>query len=304
MKGIYRKIVNGIMRRYRWLVVHPKARRAFQDLTILDSFASIQYIIDHRCSVSRFGDGELSYFWGMQVGFQNCDAKLVERLRHVLSVTDAPNHVVGLPYFLKNVDGTVGITRTFWGDFVCKYGKRLRSCLSEGRTYVDTQISRFYIEYHDYERSTRQLNMLRKIWDNRDVVIIEGTQSRTGVGNDLYDNTKSLHRILGYSTNGFSHYDEMLQAITSHVNPKEGNLILLSYGPTATILAYDLAKLGYQAIDIGHLDIEYEWYLNADTDKGSIKGKYTNEAGGGNRVEECLDERYLSQIICDITKEE
>ncbi len=299
---LYNRILNGITRRYRWLFVHPKARRQFQKLKILDSFESIQYIIDHRCSVSRYGDGELGLLLGQGIGFQNADKNLGERLIHVLQANDAPNHIVGVPYYLKNVDGTVGVTRTFWGDFVCKYGKLLRPYLSEKRTYVDTQISRFYIEYHDYDRSTRQLNLLKKIWDGRDVVIVEGTQSRTGVGNDLYDNAKSLQRILGYSTNGFSHYDEMLKAINSHVSPKDGKLILLSYGPTATILAYDLAKLGYQAVDIGHLDIEYEWYLNADTKKGIIKGKYTNEANDGSFVEECHDEKYLSQIFCDITK--
>ena len=85
--------------------------------------------------------------------------------------------------------------------------------------------------------------------------------------------------------------------------PEEGKLIILSYGPTATILAYDLAKLGYQAVDIGHLDIEYEWYQRGDKNGGVVKGKYTNEAMGGNNVEECTDEKYLSQIICDITKE-
>lgn len=26
------------------------------------------------------------------------------------------------------------------------------------------------------------------------------------------------------------------------------------------MLSYELAKLGYQAIDLGHLDIEYEWF--------------------------------------------
>lgn len=299
---LYNRILGGIMRRYRWLVVHPKARRQFQKLKILDSFESIQYIIDHRCSVSRYGDGELSFFWGIKEGYQEVDEKLVVQLKQVLQANDAPNHIVGVPYYLKNVDGTVGVTRTFWGDFVCKYGKLLLPYLSDKRIYVDTQISRFYIEYHDRDRSTRQLNLLKKIWDGRDVVIVEGAQSRTGVGNDLYDNAKSLQRILGYSTNAFSHYDEMLQAIISHVSPKEGKLILLSYGPTATILAYDLAKLGYQAVDIGHLDIEYEWYLNAETKKGFIKGKYTNEAKDGSLVEECLDERYLSQIVCDITK--
>lgn len=302
MVNLYNRIVGGIVRRYRCFFVHPHARRQFQKFNILDSFESIRYIIDHRCSVSRYGDGELSFFWGIKEGYQEVDEKLVAKLKHVLQANDAPNHVVGVPYYLKNVDGTVGLTRNFWGDFVCKYGKYLRPFLSEDRTYIDTQISRFYIEYHDRDRSTRQLNLLKKIWDNRDVVIVEGAQSRTGVGNDLYDNAKSLQRILGHSTNAFSHYGEMLEAIKAHVKPEEGKLILLSYGPTATILAYDLAKLGYQAVDIGHLDIEYEWYRQGDINGGVVKGKYTNEAKGGNEVEECTDDHYLSQIICDITK--
>lgn len=296
------KIINALIRRYRWYVADPLARRPFQNLKIMDSFESIQYIIDHRCSISRYGDGELSFFWGVKEGYQVVDEKLIAGLKHVLQATDAPNHIVGIPYYVKNVDGTVKITRTFWGDFMRKYGKRLRPFFSDKRTYIDTQISRFYIEYYDRDRSTRQLQMLKQIWEGRDVVIVEGNQSRTGVGNDLYSNTKSLHRILGYSTNGFSHYDDMLKAITTHVDPKDDKLILLSYGPTATILAYDLAKLGYQAVDIGHLDIEYEWYQRGDVNGGVVKGKYTNEAMGGNNVEECADEKYLSQIICDITK--
>lgn len=296
------KIINALIRRYRWYVADPLARRPFQNLKIMDSFESIQYIIGHRCSISRYGDGELSFFWGVKEGYQVVDEKLIAGLKHVLQATDAPNHIVGIPYYVKNVDGTVKITRTFWGNFMRKYGKRLRPFFSDKRTYIDTQISRFYIEYYDRDRSTRQLQMLKQIWEGRDVVIVEGNQSRTGVGNDLYSNANSLHRILGYSTNGFSHYDDMLKAITTHVDPKDDKLILLSYGPTATILAYDLAKLGYQAVDIGHLDIEYEWYQRGDVNGGVVKGKYTNEAMGGNNVEECADEKYLSQIICDITK--
>lgn len=296
------RIYDALVRRYRWLVVHPLARRQFQSLHILDSFESIKYIIDHQCSVSRYGDGELSFFWGVKEGYQDVDDRLVTELKHVLQSTDAPNHVVGIPYYLKNVDGTVKVTRTFWGDFVCKFGKHLRPYLDDNCTYIDTQISRFYIEYHDRERSTQQLNLLKKIWDGRDVVIVEGAQSRTGVGNDLYDNAKSLQRILGYSKNAFSHYDEMLRAITLHVKPEEKKLILLSYGPTATILAYDLAKLGYQAVDIGHLDIEYEWYRRGTGHGGKVEGKYTNEAKDGELVSECRDVKYLSQIICDITR--
>lgn len=32
--------------------------------------------------------------------------------------------------------------------------------------------------------------------------------------------------------------------------------------PTATVLAYDLAVQGFQAVDINHVDVEYEWFLS------------------------------------------
>lgn len=68
---------------------------------------------------------------------------------------------------------------------------------------------------------------------------------------------------------------------------------------TATVLAYDLAKEGYQAIDIGHIDIEYEWYKRASLKKIAIPGKYTNEAcdGKGTRYGELNDSTYQKQII-------
>ena len=128
---------------------------------------------------------------------------------------------------------------------------------------------------------------------------MEGNQSRTGIGNDLYNNAKSIKRIVGYATDAFSHYDEMLKAVVANVT--KDKLILLSYGPTATILAYDLAKLGYQAIDLGHLDIEYEWFKMGAISNVAIRGKFTNEAEGGRSVKSDYDEGYLQQIILDIT---
>ena len=107
------KIIDALIRRYRWYIADPLARRPFQNLKIMDSFESIQYIIDHRCSISRYGDGELALIWGERIGFQEVNEKLVKALKHVLQATDAPNHIVGIPYYLKNVDGTVKITRTF-----------------------------------------------------------------------------------------------------------------------------------------------------------------------------------------------
>jgi len=71
-------------------------------------------------------------------------------------------------------------------------------------------------------------------------------------------------------------------------------LVLLAVGPTATVLAADLSSKGYQAIDIGHIDIEYEWYLHHATHKVPIKNKFVNEAGAGRGVGDINDAKYLS----------
>ena len=68
---------------------------------------------------------------------------------------------------------------------------------------------------------------------------------------------------------------------------------------TATVLAWELA--GDWAIDIGHIDIEYEWFLRNASDKIKIEGKYVNEVlGGKSNIADCKDEEYKSQIICKI----
>lgn len=41
--------------------------------------------------------------------------------------------------------------------------------------------------------------------------------------------------------------------------------MIVVLGPTATVLAYDLAKAGYQALDIGHLGKAYDWLKRKET---------------------------------------
>ena len=57
-------------------------------------------------------------------------------------------------------------------------------------------------------------------------------------------------------------------------------------------VCYDLHKMGYQAIDIGHIDIEYEWFLQGATEKVKIDNKYTYEANGRVIKDIFNDEKY------------
>ena len=66
-------------------------------------------------------------------------------------------------------------------------------------------------------------------------------------------------------------------------------------------MAYDLYKLGYQSIDIGHLDIEYEWFLRNSTTKLQIENKFVNEAEGKrHNFTKVKDKNYYKQIVAEI----
>jgi len=108
-------------------------------------------------------------------------------------------------------------------------------------------------------------------------LVVEGENTRFGLGNELLSLAKKVKRILCPPKNAYKIYNKILERIK--LENKE-QLILLALGPTATILAYDLAKEGYQAVDIGHMDIEYEWYLRKADRKIDIENKAVNEVSG------------------------
>ena len=136
---------------------------------------------------------------------------------------------------------------------------------------------------------------LKKIWNNREIIIIEGQYTKLGIGNNLFDNCKSIGRIICPATNAFDKYDEIVKEIRKQSKDK---LILMSLGPTATVLAYDMSKEGYQCIDTGHVDIEYMWFLNSAKNKEEVEGKFVNEVS--SKVESIMDEKYTNQIIARV----
>ena len=136
---------------------------------------------------------------------------------------------------------------------------------------------------------------IKRLWQNRNLIIVEGEYSRLGVGNDLFDNCVSIRRILCPSKNAFGSYSAIYQAVAKHASRTD--LIIIALGMTATVLAYDLSENGFQAIDIGHIDIEYEWFRRGATQKVAIENKYTNEADKNLPLCESSDAIYLSQII-------
>lgn len=284
--------------RLRLKYLYPLCFNWLKYLDVSDSRETIAKIINTKCSVSRFGDGEFNLIQGKGNGFQPYDAKLAARLAEILNSESNNNHIVCIPYALFNTDKLKKYPADFWKFYAVRHFGFLKKYLSYGHRYYDSLMTRFYMDYDDITESKLLIKQLKRIWKGRNIIIVEGDATRSGIENDLYKESLSIQRIICPSTNAFQFYSEIINAVT--INAKKSDLILLSLGMTATVLAFDLSKLGFQAIDLGHLDVEYEWYNRHSTDKIALPGKYVNEVKNGNQISSCDDPSYHSQIICFI----
>lgn len=235
---------------------------------------SLDYVINNRVSVSRFGDGELALINMASINFQEKDKKLSDRLKEILQSSN-DKIAICIPNPLLSYGNLNQDAKQFWKEHLGYHREIWYKYLNKNKLYYNTQMTRLYMDYEDKSKCGEWFDKIKQVWEGRDIVIIEGKYSKLGVGNDLFDNSKSIERILAPSENAFSKYDCILKEAKKIEKDK---LILIALGPTATVLAYDLALEGYQAIDIGHIDIEYEWFLKKSNDKVAIKGKYTNES--------------------------
>lgn len=256
---------------------------------------TITYIVENKCSVSRFGDGELTIINGGNIAFQEQDETLRKRLKEVLK-SNSSNIIICLPGPLKYTDGLEDSARTFWEENLKTGRLSWITNIDIRKQYYNAHMTRLYIDFKDKSKSSMWFDKIKEIWSKRDIVIIEGKDSKLGVGNDLFENTNSIERILAPNKNAFAKYDTILEEAKKLDKNK---LILIALGPTATVLAYDLNRLGYQSIDIGHVDIEYEWYLRKSLQKENIVGKNTNESKEELKVT-LNDKEYYNQIISSI----
>lgn len=256
---------------------------------------TIDKIVENKRSIARFGDGEIKLAAGKNISFQNNSPKIKKKMGEVLS-SDIDGLMIGIADIFGKGERYDDVTNTYWKKHLARFRRVWYKHLIKGKKYYNASMTRQYIGLRNKEESGEIFEHIKKIWDGRDVVIIEGELSRLGVGNDLLDNAKSIRRILGPSKQGFSKYREILDEAKKL---DKDVLILLAFGPAATCLAYDLHRLGYQAVDIGHVDVEYEWYKMKAKKKMPVKNKMVHEAVH-NELGELHDEEYESQIIAKI----
>lgn len=263
------------------------------NIKILGILDTLNYILAHNSSVARFGDGEMDIITGHSIPYQDYDENLANELKDIISSESNESLVVCLSDVFEGLDRYNQSAVDFWKQHLNNNYIYYKS-LCKAPWYGSTFISRPYMDLVDKSLSNMYFKNIKNLWNKRDILIVEGVNSRSGVGNDLFDNANSVERIICPSKNAYSKIDEIESLIERHA---ENKLVLLILGPTAKVLAKRLSIKKIQAIDMGHIDSEYEWFKMKATTKVKLDHKHTAEHNFDENITFIEDDTYNSQIV-------
>jgi glycosyltransferase family protein len=226
---------------------------------IMSAIETVDELINNNVSFCRFGDGELMLIEGQGIAFQDYNTDLQKRLKEVLASNNKEIYV-GLPhlYYYYSQDFIYDV-KVFLFHNMQRLDSIIKKHYLPEKQYYDTGFSQVFHIFNQNYSFGFYYEYVKNIWKNKDVVIIVGHSCFSTYYPSIFDCAKSIEYLYCPSKNAFDNYSDILSRALKIDKSKR---VLIILGPTATVLAYDLAKQGYCAMDIGHIAKDYHYYLN------------------------------------------
>lgn len=242
---------------------------------------TIDELLSTEKSMVRFGDGEIVMIKGKDLMLQKASPEIGEGLAKILGYP-WDDLMVTIPGIFDTLSDHHKASRKFWQDHLLFCRKTYEKYCNPDRIYYTTFISRCYYFGKDRSLCDGWFAKIRKIWENRNIVVVEGTRTHNGVGNDLFDSAASIERIICPPSDAYGALPEILNECLRY---DKDRMFLLSVGVAAKFLAVELFQRGYRVLDIGNMDLEYEWYVRQVPDKiplekHDIVGEEANRKAG------------------------
>ena len=210
----------------------------------MGEWETLREIVAKRRSIARGGDGEWKIAHGASIKSQDADPELARRIREVLR-SDDERLLVGIPNIWSGARLPHDKAR-FWAAW---RNDRLTGLLEPGKLYWSSFVTRPdsapSIDCQEYWA------LMQSAWVNRPALLVTGS----GKGRrflPMLANASSTALLDAPRRNAWSQYGELYSACRDFGRANPDGVVVLSLGPTATVLAADLAADGYQALDLGH----------------------------------------------------
>ena len=283
-----------VMRLFYWPLYLVKREKL--NFKIASSLETIKYLQNKKISIGRFGDGEFNLmFRHKSIGFQSYSDSLRMDLISKARIGNNNKLMLALPLGLKKTNGLRLKEKAFWWSYTVHNAEMINNFFKNNIIYLNTNFTRGVTELSNSHDAKLIVREVVKLWENRNVLIIEGADTRFGVGNSLLSKANKVYRVLAPAKNSYSKIEIISKKINELAGEIENPLILLALGPTATVLACSLSS-DYQVIDIGHFDLKYEEFRYKLGLNSNINSRYNNEKAGGEDVAKVNDTKYESEI--------
>ena len=250
---------------------------------------TIRELLCTEKSMVRFGDGEITVIGGKSLKLQKVNPEISKGLQRILKY-EYDDMIVTIPEIFDNLSLYRKESRQFWKEHLLIYRKIYKRYCNPARIYYSTSFSRFYYALEDKSVCDVWAKEIRKIWADKDIVVVEGERTHNGVGNDLLATAGSVERIIGPASDAYDRLDEILDCCRNYSRDR---LFLVSLGVAAKFIAERLFLEGYRVLDIGNLDVEYEWYLHRQKGKTALA---KHDVVGEEANRKAGYEEYLAQI--------
>lgn len=211
-------------------------------------------LLGSEASLCRFGDGEFQILDNRPNLFQSPDPLLQRRLTEILASADA-TILIGLTQdlFAPGSD-TPERARLYGRCFLAFHRHAILPTLTSPQPYANGSVT--MPGFHFQPASMQEyFGHFRSLWQGRHVVLVQGRGLLATYAHNLFDTASELTIIDGPRRNAFESYEELMGQVRRY--PQDA-LICLCLGTTATVMAFDLAREGYRALDLGHLPKAYD----------------------------------------------
>lgn len=231
-----------------WIKVIFNYFKSFKKLKcfILNTNDTLDLQLKTKKSLIRFGDGEFNLLNGKDVHYQKYSFELAEELKKILiEYSTESKYIVAVPYYYFSNSNLVLKNRL------------LISCWSVPKNTFK-KVMKKNIPYGDaflFSKTNKELKIYEQLWENYANIIFVHNDEKYSKS----INTKEFQQLFFVkvpSKNTYEkiheiQYDIEKKFIQYHLQKKD-SIILISAGPAAKVLAYNLSKKDYLCIDTGH----------------------------------------------------
>lgn len=219
---------------------------------------TIDLLINTNKSIARLGDGEFFLINGIGNDFQEYNDRLAKKLKDILHNKN-DNLLVGINYLYYNMEyeNYTDVVQQYFLSHIWKLREQINKNIDEDKDYVAAEFTQLYQIYKNYNFEN-YFNKIKKIWDNKDIVIGCGETVFDKIEYNIFSNAKNIIFEYMPSKNAFSMYDKLLEKMQKY---DKSRLIILILGQTATVLASDLTDIGYRVLDLGHIAKDYDYFM-------------------------------------------